>query len=66
MLPFGKGPLRWRPREPCQHPGVEPPKEITPMPMMFWLPAILISEMWSMAWSEMPALIPRPIRLPKK
>jgi hypothetical protein len=36
------------------------------MPMMFWLPAILISEMWSMAWAEMPSLIPRPIRLPKR
>jgi hypothetical protein len=21
------------------------------MPMLFWLPAVLISEMWSMAWA---------------
>jgi hypothetical protein len=34
------------------------------MPMLFWLPAVIISEMWSMAWAEMPTLIPRPLHLP--
>jgi hypothetical protein len=35
------------------------------MPMLFWLPAVILSEMWSIAWAEMPTLIPRPIRFPK-
>ena len=34
------------------------------MPMLFWFPAIIMSEMWCMAWAEMP-LILRPARLPK-
>jgi hypothetical protein len=34
------------------------------MPMLFWLPAVIISEMWSMAWAEMPT-VTRPIRLPR-
>jgi|HubBroStandDraft_4_1064222.scaffolds.fasta_scaffold25541_4 hypothetical protein len=32
------------------------------MPMFFWLPAIIISASWSMAWTEVPL---RPVRLPK-
>jgi hypothetical protein len=32
------------------------------MPMLFWFPVIIISEAWSMMWTEMS---PRPIRLPK-
>jgi hypothetical protein len=34
------------------------------MPMLFWLPAIMASEMWLIAWSEMPAMIPRPLPVP--
>ena len=33
------------------------------MPIFFWLPAIIISELWSMAWTEMPL---RPVHLPKE
>ena len=32
------------------------------MPILFWLPAIIISEVWSMVWIQM---LPRPIRVPK-
>jgi hypothetical protein len=32
------------------------------MPMFFWLPAIIISAMWSMAWTEAPL---QPVRLAK-
>jgi hypothetical protein len=34
------------------------------MPMLFWLPAIMACEMWSIAWSGMPAMIPRPVPVP--
>jgi hypothetical protein len=30
------------------------------MPLLFWFPAIIMSEMWSMAWAKMPLLMPRP------
>ena len=30
------------------------------MPIMFWLPAIIMSEMWAIAFAEMPTLTPRP------
>jgi hypothetical protein len=45
---------------------VEGAKEAPTMPMLFWFPAILISETWSMAWEEVPALIPQPTRLLKE
>jgi hypothetical protein len=31
------------------------------MPLLFWFPAIIMSEMWSMAWAEMPLLMSRPL-----
>jgi hypothetical protein len=34
------------------------------MPMLFWLPAIMASEMWLIVWGEMPAIIPQPIPVP--
>jgi hypothetical protein len=40
------------------------PRRRTVMPMLFWLPAVIISEMWSMAWAEMPT-VTRPIGLPE-
>jgi hypothetical protein len=33
------------------------------MPIMFWLPAIIMSEMWCLAFTEMPSLTPRPMSL---
>jgi hypothetical protein len=42
---------------------VEPQRRST-MPMLFWLPAIMVGEMWLIAWSEMPAMIPRPVPVP--
>jgi hypothetical protein len=34
------------------------------MPMLWWYPAIIAAEMWSMAFVEMPSLTPRPPSLP--
>ena len=30
------------------------------MPMLFWFPFVIMSEMWCMAWIEKPSLVPRP------
>jgi hypothetical protein len=35
------------------------------MPLLFWLPVIVITEMWSMALTETPTLITPPTRLPE-
>lgn len=35
------------------------------MPMLFWFPAIIISEMWSIALAEIPFATPRPVTILK-
>jgi hypothetical protein len=42
---------------------VESAKEFD-IPMLLWLPAIMALEMCTLAWSEMPAMIPRPVPVP--